>query len=187
MSRPRDSQLSKVFSAEHSLRSHPLRTRDETAAFALKVTRSAWWKKRFPKAVELWWVDNAEGDGNCWRTDDDRHTMTQCLYVARQGDRLQVLHQFAHVLQPDDVQLHGVEFMRQYLDLIERFMGRDIKRRFIELCNAAGVKTRGWSPEARERAKQRTANGETGLGRFRLERARDEVLEIYRDLTKGAS
>lgn len=194
--RPRDSQYSKFFSVLEQVQpaSPEFATDFSVKAFFGRVTRSVWWKKRYtdlvssrvPLAIV---TDSNLGCDIQGRLAGLRVTsglaVDAVIGVRPPASRFDVLHALAHVLTPRDVALHGSEFCKTFAGLVERFMGKQTKDNLLLLYRAAGVKWRTWSPEAKEAARQRAAEKGTPFGNAKIEAAREGVISILQDLTRG--
>lgn len=81
---------------------------------------------------------------------------------------LELLHLFAHIVQPPDSAMHKREFGKIFLSLVELVYDADMKRAVKDLLLAHNIKTTALTSETRERQrdayfKRRT---KTLIGRF---------------------
>lgn len=176
MARPRDGQQSKVLSAILGIRPGAPELNNATSvAFINKITRSAWWKKR-----------------STWHQFEVIHGAQYCetgkaglLRIGAHLTRVDVLHALTHKITPTDVALHGPEFAKEFLNIVERYLGAQYKAQLLVQYKNRGVKYRTWSPEAKERARERAAKHGTPFGLARLEEAQEGVLSILGELAGG--
>lgn len=176
----RDSQRTKFYNAERTVPQTAL-GHQAAVAFGQKITRSAWWKKRHPR--ELLITGYARANQGC------------LVYKAQSaifGDadtKLKVIHNLAHQLvvateNPNEVAWHGPEFVRLYLQMVERYIGKDAKFNLTAIFRQNGVKTTTWSPEAKAKAKERALKNpeRTTFGAAKIERDRQSVLDLLNEL-----
>jgi len=111
----RDSQRSKVYSAERGLREPPFNTMQETQAFVDSVCKTKYW-------CNLGGLPTTATDGRGRRTACGYYGGEICLPKwSRQ--RIIILHELAHTVI-GDAPWHGREFARTLLALVNRFMGK---------------------------------------------------------------
>jgi hypothetical protein len=142
----RDSQRSKLYTAEEVLRGAP-EDRAALDAFIGKVMRSAKVKGLVgPRRYRLvgpsaWCTPSWDGD----------------KIVFSAGQRFEVLHGLAHLVVPgsNEVAFHGPEFCRCYLDLVRRFLGPEQAAVLREAFKVHRVKHRVVSSESRQAARDR--------------------------------
>lgn len=142
MSRPRDSQRQRVYDAERrafALDTGLILDIHELRAWVAEVVASEWWHKRYPHIKEI-----IVGDG--------RGRRSACGFLRFWDSRGQIkmprrfrfkwltLHEIAHVITPDHHSFHGVEFVRNLLLLIERFLGQGNAELLREEMMAGRVK-----------------------------------------------
>lgn len=98
---------------------------------------------------------------------------------------LDVVHGLAHFITPPEAEFHGPEFARNYLAL-SKALGADVQRVLRDTFKAYGVKYRTWSPEAKERARQRAAEKGTPFTRAKLthKEQQQEIIAMMQDLAK---
>jgi len=130
--RPRDSQRSRVYRAEHGLPGGTaFPALQDCRAYVDGVTASAWWRSRYPAlpAVE---VRDGRGSSRA------RASTTVARISLPRGCRSQlvIFHELAHLATPRTFAAHGPEFASRYLEMVEHFMGAApadaLHRRFIE-------------------------------------------------------
>ena len=147
---PRDSQRSKVyragwavFAAEHGWGIEPQLTLDECQEYVDKVTGSKWWAKR------------ARRHG--WRTGPvvvtPGHGQRRALYKRRwphpqiglprwSRNHAVILHELAHHATSFDHASHGREFCRNFIRLVQRWMGVDVAKALKAAFDETGAKWR---------------------------------------------
>lgn len=151
----RDSYRGRVASAEIDVRLPPA---DFKALVTLRarVLRSQWWGKHEATPAAS---GTMTAGGRRWATGGclDHEDIASMIY--RKNPALHLLHALAHytVAYDETRQLHGPEFARAYLVIVQRFLGREAKEDLMVAFATHKVKTRTWSPAAKEQAKQRYA------------------------------
>lgn len=135
----RDFQRKRVYDAEEILkdRSRRFETVEEIEAYTKKITRSRWFKKRWPrlKRLDIW-----NGRANSRGLGSYRGLGWGVLRLPRWCRwESYILHELAHVVtgtQYKFVPFHGREFCKNYLALIGRWMGKeaakDLRQSFRE-------------------------------------------------------
>lgn len=123
MTRPRDNQKQRVYNAERAWwqATEPMPTVPEMQAFATKLVRSAWWKKRYDvRTVE---IRDGRGrrKGNCYR--QWTHAIIKMPRWFRYKGAL--LHELAHAATPRSEAAHGPVFVRNYLLLVRHVLGQE--------------------------------------------------------------
>lgn len=143
MARPRDSQKSKLYKAEKVLveRSARLDTVPEMRAWVEKIVRSRWMKSRYPGVEKINVLDGrGRRRGMGVRQMHGGYiampSWTRCEYY--------ILHEITHVLTSTNAPSHGRLFCRNYLALIERWMGKEAARDLRESFREHRVK---WYPK----------------------------------------
>lgn len=146
MTRPRDSQRAKVWNALRSVeQGRTLKTWAEVNSYLSIVVKSPWWTKHAPPQ---------------WTGVDWEAVFEDWGRPAPPVTELMVLRRLAHRVQPEDTAWHGVEWVKIFLSLVQRFMGMPKRTVVAAAFRAHGVKMTQWSPEAREAAKRRSAEKE---------------------------
>lgn len=168
MGRPRDSQQAKVRRAERALiESSRVKTTkgrrgtantlilfpplsfDGAEEFAYDVVESRWWKQHgTPKAGELnlavvdWKVKYCNVVRNDWKPGYDCISLSDRNYLT-------VLHALAHCLHDTSTAWHGPEFARQYIRLVDRFVGSEGGKALRAAFAKEKVKTRALTDETK--------------------------------------
>ena len=139
MTRPRDSQRSRVFAAEienHGIEmQNPpawLKEASQCQAWVDTITRSRWWRARSPigqvKVFDGRGTSIARGGhfGNCGKKNGWGVNLPKWA-----RSEMVILHELAHVLTHSQciAPWHGRRFCRNYLALVGRWMNRDNARR----------------------------------------------------------
>ncbi len=126
MTRPRDSQRSKLFTAEQNLDKHLPAEPDGIFAlqkFAQKVVTSSWWQKTYATDISISIQHN--GPRTC--TAPATHTGFGSTYsygASSRNRKVHLLHALAHIVADPDEAWHGRDFAKKYLELVERFLGK---------------------------------------------------------------
>lgn len=161
--RPRDSQRSKVYEAE-VLCGRRFDTVAEMQDYCDRLTRSAWWKRRWPSCQK---VRIHSGAGN--RRATCQNSLCPVIKMPRWArNEATLLHEMAHAAcyaeHRLEVAAHGPEFCAILLDLIGRQMGPSVKAHQKLVFVKAGVKhkrpsktKRTLTPAQREAAIERLA------------------------------
>lgn len=82
----------------------------------------------------------------CWWQADNGPSLS-----GNRQNPLEVLHLFAHIVQPPDSAMHKGEFGKIFLALVELVYDADMKRAVKDILLAHNVKTTALSSETRER------------------------------------
>lgn len=151
----RDSYRSRVYAAEGAARLPKISVSD-LWHLRSRVLKSTWWQKHERTPV---FATTLTAGGKRWRTGGCLDTQDTGSMLYRPNPQLRMLHALAHytVEYGDETQLHGPEFAKAYLAIVQRFIGREAKDDLQVQFATHKVKTRTWSPEAREKARQRFA------------------------------
>lgn len=168
MTRPRDSQRAKLFKAERDLLfahrpsatakrkqkrpltlfSFPPLSEDEAFAFAYATINSRWWTNNGGRNLRLavvdWTTKYCTITRSGWKRGYD------CLSLIDRNE-LFILHALAHTLHDEDTAWHGPEFARQYLRLVDRFVGEVAGKALRAEFAKQRVKARVLSHEAKLR------------------------------------
>jgi putative metallohydrolase (TIGR04338 family) len=122
MTRPRDTQRSKVWRAEEEVAHSPLPGLPACATFADRVVGSLWWAARFPDhSPAPRWRPGYGARTAFFALIDGEPTITLPRRYRTKGV---VLHELAHwVLDDLGVANHGPTFTRLVLDLTAEFVG----------------------------------------------------------------
>lgn len=148
MPRPRDSQRSKLYSAENTAFKRSgepeFKTVEECQAYIDKVLSSVWFKKHwrlrqakvrpgkgYRKAV--WY-----GYGYDRNKRGDEGGIVQLPKWARK--RWVILHELSHGLTPNEEASHGWKFARNYLKLVKHFLGQEEEKKLKEAFKNKRVK-----------------------------------------------
>lgn len=180
MARPKDMPQRRVLLAEAGLQ----RTEISQRAAHIAVNRAvgwAWFKRRQP-AIRTVSVEFS-GNGICNETVNNLGQATVTLPV--KPTMIDVAHHLAHFLAnayitdaPLESQpVHGPGFCRAELDLLRKLTNAETADELKRLFKVHGVKTRTWSPAAKERVKGRPFPGQT--------EAKIEDLQALLDELKG--
>jgi putative metallohydrolase (TIGR04338 family) len=117
--RPRDSQRSKLYAAERTVRAG--RRFPDLAAcqkYVERVLESSFWAARHPGIAK---IEVRDGRGRRHAGSYD-HAQRIALPRWARSERI-ILHELAHQSTPVTCAAHGPEFTRNYLDLVAHFMG----------------------------------------------------------------
>ena len=128
MSRPRDSQRSKVYEAEENfhwlllsnqlerciLNIHSLR------AWVDGITSSDWWRQRYPGVHSVEVKDGRRRRRACGWREGTRGTIS---LPRRSRQQSSILHELAHVVINNTVAAHGPMFVQHYLALVDMWIG----------------------------------------------------------------
>lgn len=158
MARVRDSQRSKLYAAERASGIQTLgklgkMTIAECDAFARKVLRSAYIRRRYDRAERIadWLqVEHGRGGGRAYAG------MTTIRLGVWGRQPAVVLHEVAHLLTPSRAAAHGWEFAAAMLDLVRAGMGVEahdkLKAAYVEhkVRFRRPVKRAPLTPERRE-------------------------------------
>lgn len=133
MSRPRDTQRARLYRAEKpSGGLHPRPEFDrarEVQAWVNRITRSRWWRGRFPRCG---WINVKDGRGRRVACGTRYWNHGEVRLPRWSRSRLVILHEVAHCVQPRGTASHGPEFARLYLDLVRRWIGPEEAARLRE-------------------------------------------------------
>lgn len=122
----------------------------------VRITRSAWWLKNYPHigvyGVQIEYVQVLRTIREPKETSKGKWT----IYLPKGGNCLDLYRHLAYLknIENPALALHGTEWARAFLDLIKRWDKEAWPILNAEFKNNK-VKSRVWSPEARERAKNR--------------------------------
>lgn len=181
--RPRDSQATKFDTAEHQIAAAlaDVAFRDERAAraFLNKVLRLKRWKTYEqaglvapqPTSVQFMQFNQV-----CTNTISNGSNRSIYLGPA-QRTKVHVLHALAHHAAPADKPLHGVEFIKVFLDLTQRYVGPDAKREAKDILISNRVKTRTVGPDIRARQRRAYLEKQAPAARTNLLRILEELGE----------
>lgn len=157
-SMPRDSYRSRVLAAENSV-TNQRTTNHELIQMRARILKSKWWEKNRKQISPGGFMIRPNGQFTlpCANYDD---TSSMCYGDA--APMLRLMHAMAHhtVDYDDEASAHGPEFAKAYLAIVRRFLGQDARDALYVAFATHKVKTRTWSPEARQAAKQRVAISE---------------------------
>lgn len=126
MKKPRDSQRARLYRAERgrlgepSVHAPPTMTMTEIRRWVGRLTRSSWWRRRFPGCRYIA-VRDGRGRRSAAGQNCGHFGVIKLPRWAR--NPLVVLHEVAHAVQPRRTAAHGPEFARIYLDLVRRWIG----------------------------------------------------------------
>lgn len=159
MTRPRDSQATKVWNAIGQLRFQNAQLDQKTLqSIANRLVKSAWFKRRARRSGEAYTVIFGRVT-----TCVDRNF---CQLGEGQHNTIDLLHQVAHYMLPPDVAWHGPDFAKLMLELVghvglnptldktpaKRKADRDALKASFQ---NHGVKHRVYSEDARRAARAR--------------------------------
>ena len=144
---PRDTQRSRVYSAERmafpeafgrSSGEPGLQSIPECQAFITRITRQAWYKRRFPDGRWTVTVGHNQGRGGA------RGGYGSITISGYYRNRVVLLHELAHnAVGPGPWRAgHGWEFAKAYLDLVRHVMGREDAAKLAAAFKAKRVRTR---------------------------------------------
>jgi len=146
MSRPRDSYKARVFEASKAVPARVL-TMEQWCILNDKVRDSAWGKKHIIKNGNIYRYAPCAGANR-----DPQARATDMMFC----------HALAHYMTPDNVAMHGPEYCRNLLEAVRKWISQEQADLLRKQMVVHKVKLRSWSPEARERAKQRWAERSFG-------------------------
>lgn len=120
--RTRDNRRQKLYSAERKAFGEGVqyKTVDECQARVDKITHSRWWRSRYGFRPN---VTVKPGKGHRRATASPGTLVIQLPRWAR-SDWV-ICHELAHLIQPRVSAFHGPEFCREYLALVNRWIGRE--------------------------------------------------------------
>jgi putative metallohydrolase (TIGR04338 family) len=175
--RPRDSQRSKLYAAEHAIPGGKRYTTvAECQAFVDSVLDRKLVQRHYPSAMDERWYH----DGRHYRIEvrDGRghRNATGCagtrIIQAPKWARSQrvLLHEMAHVLVGQGVAAHGWEFAGCYAFLVRQVMGKEAEAKLLASFKARKVRWRKpragrtLTPDQREAAVERLAVARAAKG-----------------------
>lgn len=136
---PRDNQRSKVYRAERRVsKGVQFSTVSEMQGYVDQLCASRWWHNRFPDVQDITVKDgrgrrNAAGwNGRCGTGYVAMPRWSRCERV--------LFHEVAHVVTPGCYAWHGREFVRNFLALVDRWMGKEVARLLRESFSEYKVK-----------------------------------------------
>lgn len=150
----KDSYRQRMWVAQDSVRLPKAMDAVELRKLQTRVTRSKWWEARFVNQGRVVASGNYQYTvGGCMDYDD---TAPMSL---RHNPQLRLMHACAHhlVRYNEETSLHGPEFAKAFLTIVQRFLGREVRQELQLAFTTHKVKTRTWNAEARQRAKERYA------------------------------
>jgi putative metallohydrolase (TIGR04338 family) len=170
MGRPRDSQRSRLYKAEHIIRysGRGFDSIDEIQEYTNKLLNSAWFKKRF--TAKRIFVAKGRHDTSAWA---NSHTREISMPTWTWGSEAVVLHEIAHILcddkhGSDKVSGHGREYARILVELVDHCMGKDCGKVLRDSFKKHGVKyslpRKPMTPEQRAAAVERMAVARANRG-----------------------
>ncbi len=118
----RDNQRQRVYDAENTV-THGADRLDEVRdieKFLKRITKSAWYKRRFTR-----WATIEVKDGRRRRRACGSSSRGYINMPRWSRTRKIVLHEVAHVVQPSCTAWHGREFCKIYLALVKKWIGRE--------------------------------------------------------------
>lgn len=166
--RPRDSQRSKVWRAESTLRGDQL-TVPELTAFASKIVKSAWFNKKIGrwKSADAWapqvtYARVTNSRTTCTRGLSGGTALVTCVLGHPHLTQIDLIHSLAHAIVENSVTYehawHGPEFCKAMLDLTARWVSPEAKVELQQAFRDHKIKHKVYTPEAREAARQRGLN-----------------------------
>jgi hypothetical protein len=125
-------------------------TLTDLRSLSQRVQKSKWWERRESEAAVGELVPR---DLACANTYD----LSSMLYGP--APQVKLMHALAHeiTVYTEDMSAHGPEFAKTFLEITRRFLGQHVKDSLNVAFLQHKVKTRTWSPEAKQQARQRTA------------------------------
>jgi len=143
-----DAHAKAVYAAEDSLgqMGQEFSRIKDAQRYVDEVCASAWWRQRFARlgAVEV------RGNGEA----RDAYAKNGKVHLPRWGRKQAVvLHEMAHLVQPDNSKPHGPEYLRLYCDMVGEFMGaqaalalaKALHERKLRIAGAARAYTGSWA------------------------------------------
>jgi putative metallohydrolase (TIGR04338 family) len=166
MTRERDSQRSKLYTAEHTIpRGLELREMDAIIGYLERVMAHQWYRRHYG-AIDRYELQDGRGrssaaGGLAWRS-----TARMTFPTWSRCERI-LLHELAHAitrkLHGFECAAHGWQFAAVFLDLVRHFMGAEVGEqlrlafRENRVRYAAPRKGRPMTPEQRSQAVERLA------------------------------
>lgn len=132
----RDTQRSRVYSAESALVSSPNNKRYPTLLeiekYLSRVTQTKWFQKRF-RSID---ITLADGRGCRWARCWNGAVTTRLVLPKWARSTYVILHELSHGVQPRPSAAHGPEFCGVFLALVRKFMSKEdaalLEKRFRE-------------------------------------------------------
>lgn len=148
---PRDSQRSRVYKAQgHVGHGNRLETTAEIQSWVDKITSSRWWRSRYP------WIKRVKilpGRGcrkalaiNGVYLEERKQGFDAVIKLPKWARTpLTILHELTHIaIEPARDGAHGREFCRNYLTMVERWMGQETCQELRKAFRSNRVK---WCPK----------------------------------------
>jgi putative metallohydrolase (TIGR04338 family) len=136
MRSPRDSQRSKLYTAEHSLyHGRKFGSIEEVQGYVTRLTHSKWWTSReadyeYFRARRIL-VKDGRGRRSACGSYSGRYISLPAGWARSE---LVILHEIAHVItDPNKYAAHGREFAANFLDLVRHQMGVEV---YVTLRNS---------------------------------------------------
>lgn len=117
-----------------------------------RITRVQFWEK-LANAVSTGtprYVRLTQSNPTCWQV----HGYNVDLGSGKWTE-IDLFHVLAHRVQPPNTAYHGPEFIKLFLSLVERYIGKDEKRRVKEILLAHKVRTKTVNADARAAQRDR--------------------------------
>lgn len=167
--RPRDSQRQKIYSSERRAFPDMAMGRlgatwtdfEDAVRWVRKVQASAWWRKRYPEITPGTLVVGKANRGAHCEAGGHRINLSRWAYREEV-----ILHEMAHVIvertyavgRRHEVTWHGWEFAKTFLELVERFLGKEHAARLRDEFRKNGVRYKA-PRKVTMNAEQRAAAG----------------------------
>jgi hypothetical protein len=145
--RPRDSYKARVIAATGNVPSKLLNPSDLQHLMD-RLLKSSWAQKHLIHRTR-------------WGLYLNAGPYCRCTRPAIMTD-IHLMHHVAHFMTPVEVAEHGPEYCRNFIEAVRKWVGADEAAELRTELKVQGAKLRSWSPEARERAKQRHAERSFG-------------------------
>lgn len=149
----RDSYRTRIITAEADVTCEKI-TLPDLRSLQARVLKSKWWARRKDEASVSAQTYNDGRELPC----ENYYDLSSMLY-GQGAAQIKLMHALAHdiTVYTDDMSAHGPEFAKTFLEVTRRFLGQHAKDSLNVAFLQHKVKTRTWSPKAKEEARQRTA------------------------------
>jgi hypothetical protein len=150
----RDSYRGRVITAEADVICDRT-TLPDLRSLQQRVLKSKWWERRKDEAI----VSAQTYDDGRELPCENYHDLSSMLYTPVGSPQVKLMHALAHeiTVYTDEMSAHGPEFCKTFLEITRRFLGQHVRDSLAVAFVEHKVKTRTWSPEAKEAARKRTA------------------------------
>lgn len=120
-----DTQRERVYAAERLVGEEPIfESLTAVQAWIDGIVASDWWQKRFPKIKKIVALDGRGRNNGVGGRLTGHPEIGYVRLPKATRYRLYILHEMAHVAQPQWSACHGKEFCRVFMALVRRWMGR---------------------------------------------------------------